>query len=84
MNDTDRLNFILNYFTTDDIGDETYVPGVCIDNEELENDLTWEPEKDGKALSHYKNWDDDIRVIIDRAIKSHNQPLDSDTKSSGD
>ena len=75
MTDTERLNFILNYFVTDDIGDETYVPGVCIDHERLEEDLTWGVEENGQRQSHYKNWDEDLRSIIDKAIESHDKKL---------
>lgn len=80
MNDTDRLNFILKYFTIDDIGDEEAVPGICINHEGLEDDLTWGvPHGElNTRKSHFQGpdyWKNDIRDIIDKAIESHNQSL---------
>lgn len=72
INDTDRLNFLLKYFNICDIGDEVAIPGVCINSEELEDDLTWGPEfgERNTRQSHFKSWNDDVRDIIDRAIES--------------
>lgn len=69
--DTERLNFLLRYFLIDDIGDEEAVPGVIVFNEELEEVLTWGQEKNGTHDSNIRSWEDDLRVIIDRAILAH-------------
>lgn len=68
MTDTDRLNFLLKYFCVDDIGDDSYVPGVIIRSESLEDFLTWGKEAP-KRMNQCKDTGD-FRVIIDRAISS--------------
>ena len=76
--DTDRLNFLLRYFSVDDVGDEFAVPGVVIKNESLEDDLTWGTPHGPRNTrkSHFEKWDDDMRDIIDKAIKSHEEAPD--------
>jgi len=71
MTDTDRLNFILDHFMLDDIGDDRFCPGVIIDNENLEDRLTFGSYKNGKAKLLISSVNDDLRVIIDEAIKEH-------------
>ena len=71
MTDTERLNFLLKYFSIEDVGDEIFVPGVYIECESLEEDLTWGVEQNGRRESHFRTDSDDMRDIIDRAIKSH-------------
>ncbi len=71
MDDTQRLDFILKYFSIDDIGDEFVVRGVCINSESLELDLTYGKSVDGKSPPLIKDWNDNLRDIIDRAILAH-------------
>ena len=70
ITDTERLNFLLQYFCIDDIGDEDSFPGVCINSEALENILTWSPEYNSVNV---ETWDDDLRDVIDRAIQKSTQ-----------
>ncbi len=75
--DTERLDFILKYFEIDDIGDAEAVPGVVINSEKLEDDLTYGAEEPHPTYTAYrssliKEYEDDLRDVIDRAIKSHN------------
>lgn len=80
MNDTDRLNFILKYFTIDDIGDEIPCPGICIKCEQLEDDLSWGADENGIRPSNVMTWDAQMREVIDRAIISHNKSINSDKR----
>jgi hypothetical protein len=71
--DTERLDFLLKYFEIDDVGDEFWVPGICIRSESLEQDLSWNPVPDdkGQPQSHICGWQDDLRDVIDRAIEAN-------------
>lgn len=71
MTDTERLNFILEHFELDDIGDDRFCPGVIIDSENLEERLSFGKFKNGRAKSLISSFDDDLRTIIDKAIKEH-------------
>jgi len=59
ITDTERLDFLLNYFTIDDIGDEKYVCGTVILADELETVL-----QTGVHVTRVPN----LRTVIDRAI----------------
>lgn len=67
ITDTDRLDFLLEYFRVDDVGVEKYCPGVVIQNEPLEDILTW-----GQGENPRENQCDteNLRDIIDRALLS--------------
>lgn len=66
ITDTERLDFILKYFCIDDVGDEEYIPGVCINEEKLADEL---------SIGIYLNWDDNLRDVIDRAIMKHREVM---------
>lgn len=69
MTDTDRLNFLLQFISVSDVGDDTYCPGICVDYEEMEEKLTWGNENEkGQRPSLALAWNADIRDVIDRAI----------------
>ena len=55
--DTQRLDFLLEYFSISDIGDECAVSAVSIQSEDLE-----------VRLGHGMAWEADIRDVIDRAM----------------
>lgn len=63
------LDFLLQYFSIDDIGDEFYVPGVCIRWEELEENLTCEPpDEKGNRKIRVKQ-DDNMLDVIRKAME---------------
>ena len=74
ISDTDRLNFLLNFLSIDDVGDRDYVRGVCVDYEAMEKRLSWgrpdENHSQRQQKSHIKTWEDDIKDVLDRAIES--------------
>ncbi len=65
ITDTNRLDFLLQYFYIDDIGDEEYCKGMCISHEALEEKLSFTPN----GSSNIELWKEDLRTVIDRAIK---------------
>lgn len=70
--DTDRLNFLLRFFSIEDVGDDTFFAGVCIDRERLEEALTIEPNADSSGRhKSICNMGDDLRAVIDRAINAN-------------
>lgn len=71
ITDTERLDFILKHFIIDDIGDDISVPAVCVDYENLCEELTWGPDNGRGEYPSLCDYKDDIRVVIDRAIKAH-------------
>jgi len=74
ITDTDRLNYLLQFISVDDVGDEEYVMGVVVETESLEEQLTFGPLVGGKMLPNVKTWTDSIRDVIDRAILAHRFP----------
>ena len=65
MTDTERLDFLLQYFCIDDIGDEEYCKGICISSEALEEKLSF--LQDGS--SNIELWNEDLRCVIDRTMQ---------------
>jgi len=80
MTDTDRLEFLLEHFMLDDVGDDHFCPGVIIDNESLEDRLTFGVYKNGEAKSLISSINEDFRVIIDNAIKAHCEEENDDQR----
>jgi len=59
IDDTTRLDFLLEDIVIDDVGDEFSVPGIVIRHEGLSERL------DYGIIS----WNDDIRDVIDAALE---------------
>ena len=70
MTDTDRLNFLMQFLSYDDVGDEDYVPGVVVRWEDMEEAFSLGPKTDGTA-EYVCNPTDSMRTTIDRAIINH-------------
>ena len=66
--DTDRLDFLLSQFRIDDVGDESYIPGIVINYEDLENLLTWGPVDHHGKCPTLVDAGARIRDIIDKAM----------------
>ena len=71
--DTERLDFLLQFFEIDDIGDETFVLGVRIDYETLETRLSFGAPRGPnrpmlKTRLSLARPGDSMRDIIDKAI----------------
>ena len=56
--DTERLDFLLRWFSVEDVGDEEFAPGVVIHQEQLEDRLTG-------VLTEVT---DDLRTVLDKAL----------------
>lgn len=81
ITDTQRLDFLLQFFSVDDVGDEDFVPGVVVDNEAAEEQITYGPaDADGRMRSNIKDLQDDMRDIIDRAIIARSENGDMSIK----
>jgi hypothetical protein len=70
MTDTDRLDFLLQFLSVDDVGDETACCGVIVNHEDLEAKLGFGPMIDGRAEA-LATWREDLRSVIDKAIAAH-------------
>ena len=66
--DTQRLNWLLQYFLIDDIGDEFACPGIVIRAEELEDALSFGPDDNTVDRPSMVAFGDNIRDVIDRVI----------------
>jgi len=71
--DKERLDFLLRYISIEDVGDESYCPGVVVRSEALEEALSHGPkaDEDGYYPNTIERWGDDMRDVIDRAIRLH-------------
>ena len=58
--DTERLNFLLQFLSIEDVGDEERVMGTCVDQDRMEHALQY-------GVCTAKT--DDLRTIIDWAIE---------------
>lgn len=73
--DTERLNYLLQYFEITDIGDDKFQFGVSVDSEQLEYDLSfgkYDPSIPGNPPL-FDDWTDRVwlRDVIDAAIEAH-------------
>ena len=70
--DTARLDFLLRFIRIDDVGDsDPTLKGVVIKCEEMSDAIGFGPIKDNDADRLIKEWDDNLRTVIDRAIAAH-------------
>jgi hypothetical protein len=65
--DTDRLNFLLRYFSVADNGDEEFCPAVVVEWDALE-DALFEGFCDGVERDAATCLKEDVRTVIDRAM----------------
>ena len=65
--DTERLDFLLQFFEITDIGDETYVLGVLVDHDSLEERLSFGVSRESTRPILARPGDS-MRDIIDKAI----------------
>lgn len=71
LTDTDRLNYLLQFICVDDVGDEEYCKGIVVSGERLEEEVGFGPMVNGRMEPTVKDWGDDLRDVIDRAIIAH-------------
>ena len=68
ITDTERLEFLMKFFTVDDIGDEHVFPGVVVDADEVSDAFSYAVE--GEVVTMLYGWQNpDMRRVIDKAIK---------------
>jgi hypothetical protein len=73
FSDTDRLNYLLQFIRIDDVGDEEYCKGIVVDHESLEEKVGLGPEGSDRIMrGTIRDWNDDLRDVIDRAMVAHN------------
>lgn len=71
ITDTERLDYLLGFILLTDVGDADFCPGVVVDQETMEDRLSFgRADIDGKAEAICK-FGDDLRAVIDRAIAEH-------------
>ena len=74
ITDTDRLEYLLQFLSIVDIGDDVFEPGVIVESESLEMQLTYGPQitgPSGKMRYNLLCRGMSIRDAIDRAISEH-------------
>jgi len=69
--DTDRLNYLLQFIHVDDVGDEYYCKGIVVNGDSLEEKVGFGPMVNGRMDGTVKEWNDDLRDVIDRAMVAH-------------
>ena len=70
ITDTDRLNYLLEFFCVDDIGDKICTPGISINFESLEEKLSFGPCESGECQI-LCSFGDQLRTVIDKSIFAH-------------
>lgn len=65
--DKERLDWLESFFSVDDVGDETYVPGWFVNYENLQEKLTWGPNVNGR-MELLCTKDAKLRQAIDAAL----------------
>ncbi len=72
FSDTDRLNYLLQFVAIDDVGDEEYCKGIVVSYEEMEEKVgLGPPDETGRMEGTIREWNDDLRDVIDRAMVLH-------------
>jgi hypothetical protein len=72
VNDTERLEFLMQFFTVDDIGCEEACPGVIVDTCKAD-DMFNCGALAGETVTYYGGWENpDMRRVIDKAIEFRN------------
>ncbi len=64
LEESHRLSFLLQFITVEDVGDDQFCPGVVVQQESMEDALTF-----GQGNKVMVSTDDDLRDVIDRAMK---------------
>ena len=72
--DTKRLEFLLQFFGIEDVGDEDFCPGLALDYDALMEKVGYgPPDEKERRWSNVLSRDDDLRDVIDRALQSHSE-----------
>lgn len=69
MTDTERLDFLLSYFTCDDVGDESVVLELTPDASIQDGLFPVDPDRHHMVGSWMDGWTCDKRAVIDAAIE---------------
>jgi hypothetical protein len=68
MSDTDRLEFLMQFFRVDDVGDENVCPGMIVDTDDVSDAFDFGPLAD-EVVTLMDGWQNpDMRRVIDKAI----------------
>jgi len=71
MSDTERLEYLMQFFTVDDTGDEQVCPGVIVDTDAVSEAFDCGPLA-GEVVTIMGGWQNpDMRRVIDKAIAFH-------------
>lgn len=77
ISDTQRLEFLMQFFRVEDTGDEDVCPGMIVDEDAVSNAFDYGPLA-GEVLTLVDGWENpDMRRVIDKAIAYRDyEPLD--------
>ena len=68
ITDTERLDFLMQFFSVEDFGDDSYAPGVVVDTDAVSEAFDGPPCA-GEVVHISDGWQNpDMRRVIDRAI----------------
>jgi hypothetical protein len=84
MTDTDRLEYLMQFFDVTDCGDEYVCPGMTVDVDAVSDAFDCGPLS-GEVITLMEGWiNHDMRRAIDKAIEFHAKPAPATPGSEGD